>query len=139
MIILLVLLINFLVSVRGYLQRKHQLEKVKGKQKSPCVYTKCTDSHPADIAKALYPDHGHLAVRFLELRQHVGLNLVEVSWFAFLEPEGAKGLKRHSLQTRELALTRNKALKKLQKKLVKDLVKKMTDSPAAGAAIEAAI
>jgi hypothetical protein len=43
-IIALVLLIDFLISVRSYLQRKHQLEEVLGKQKPLCVDTKCTDS-----------------------------------------------------------------------------------------------
>ena len=139
MVIILVLLINFLTNVRDSLQREHQLHKVKGGQNPLCVYPTCTDAELSEIAKALYPDHGHLAVRFLELRQHDGLDLVQVSWFAFLEPKGAKGLKRLSLQTRELALTKDKALNELQKKLVKDLVKKMATSPTAGAAIDSAI
>ncbi|KAL1647653.1 hypothetical protein SLS61_007283 [Didymella pomorum] len=114
-IIALVLLIDFLISVRSYLQRKHQLEEV------------------LDIAKALYTDQSHLAVRFLELRQDVGLNLVEVSWVAFLEPKSAKGLKRLSVQTRELASTKYKSLDELQKKLVEELLKKMTNPSSAGA------
>jgi hypothetical protein len=58
---------------------------------------------------------------------------VEVSWLAFLEPKSAKGLKRLSVQTRELASTKYKSLDELQKKLVEELLKKMTNPSSAGA------
>jgi hypothetical protein len=132
-IIALSLLHNFLAGVRDSLQWKHQLQKVNGGQNFPWVHSACTDTELPDIAEFIYFDHGHLAIRFLELRRHGESNHVEVTWFAFLEPKGANNPNMILVQTKESALTKDKALNELQKIFVKDLVKNIDWQPTAKA------
>jgi hypothetical protein len=58
---------------------------------------------------------------------------VEVTWFAFLEPKGANNPNMILVQTKESALTKDKALNELQKIFVKDLVKNIDWQPTAKA------
>jgi hypothetical protein len=84
-----------------------------------------TDLH-ADIAKILFPCNGHITIRFLEIRQHVGVNFVKVNWVAGIGSVDTENKTRMLVQTKASAPTKDKALEELHKILATDLVKKTT-------------
>lgn len=75
------------------------------------------------MAAALYPDCGPIATRFLEVRQHVGAELVGVGWVCRIEAQGPRGGDTVVVQTRDLAVMREKALRELYKVVARGLVR----------------